>query len=302
MSDALNLAAAKNWHSAGESLDWQGHKIFLRRGGEMHAPALLLLHGFPTSSVDWLPLWEDLTQDHWVIAPDFLGFGFSDKPRNFNYSITAQTNLVEDMVIKSGARNIHILAHDYGVSVAQELLARMTEKDRRLRILSCCFLNGGLLADQHRPRQIQKWLAGRFGSLLSRFMTKHRFAKNFTEVFGPNTQPSTDELNAYWYAISQQQGHRLSHKLLHFVAERKARAGRWRNIFIQPKAPLALINGSLDPVSGAHLADAIAALNPHVSITRLATIGHYPHVEAPGDVIAAYRKFRRIEAPLNQTS
>jgi pimeloyl-ACP methyl ester carboxylesterase len=302
MSNMLTLAAAKNWRSAGESLDWQGHQIFLQRGGEMHAPALLLLHGFPTSSVDWLPLWSDLTKDHWVIAPDFLGFGFSDKPRNFNYSITAQTNLVEDMVIKSGARNIHILAHDYGVSVAQELLARMAEKDRRLRILSCCFLNGGLLAAQHRPRPIQTLMAGRFGSLLSRLMTKQRFAKNFTEVFGPNTQPSADELDAYWYAMSQQHGHRLSHKLLHYMAERKAKAGRWQNIFTQPKAPLALINGSLDPVSGAHLADAIATLNPYIAITRLATIGHYPHVEAPADVIAAYRKFRRIELGSNQPS
>jgi pimeloyl-ACP methyl ester carboxylesterase len=302
MNDMLTLAAAKNWHSAGESLDWQGQQIFLRRGGEMHAPALLLLHGFPTSSLDWLPLWDNLTRDHWVIAPDFLGFGFSDKPRHFNYSITAQTNLAEDMVIKSGARNIHILAHGYGVTVAQELLARMNEKDRRLRILSCCFLNGGLLASHHRPRRIQTLMAGRFGSLLSRLITKKRFAKNFSEIFGPNTQPSADELDAYWYSISQQQGHRLGHKLLHYIAERKVKAGRWKNILTQPKAPLALINGSLDPVSGAHMADAIGALNPHIAITRLETIGHYPHVEAPADVIAAYRKFRRIDSDLNQAS
>jgi pimeloyl-ACP methyl ester carboxylesterase len=294
MSAALTLAAAKDWRSSGEQLEWQGHNIFLRRGGDMHATALLLLHGFPTSSFDWSPLWNDLTRDHWVMAPDFLGFGFSDKPQNFNYSITAQTNLCEDMVIKSGARNVHILAHDYGVSVAQELLARMTEKNRRLRVLSCCFLNGGLLAEQHRARPIQKLLAGRLGPLLSRFMTKPRFAKNFAEVFGPQTQPSTDNIEAYWYIISQQHGHRLGHKLLNYMAERRSKAARWRTVLVQSKAPLALINGECDPVSGTHMADAVQALNPRISITRLENIGHYPHVETPDDVIAAYRAFRGL--------
>jgi pimeloyl-ACP methyl ester carboxylesterase len=291
----MTVAAAKSWQAAGDIIDWQNQRIFVRRGGDMHAPALLLLHGFPTSGLDWLPLWNNLVSDHWLIAPDFLGFGFSDKPHNFNYSISIQADICEAMVIKSGVRNVHILAHDYGVSVAQELLARMNEKDRRLRILSCCFLNGGLLHDQHRPRPIQKLMAGRFGPLLSRLMTKKRFAKSFAEVFGPDTKPSTDEIDAYWYCISQRHGHQISHKLLQYMTERRAKSSRWRDVLTHPKAPLQLINGSLDPVSGAHMADAIATLNPHMSITRLEHIGHYPQIEAPDAVIGAYRVFRKID-------
>jgi pimeloyl-ACP methyl ester carboxylesterase len=294
VSARLDLAAAQSWQAAGDRLDWKGNSIFLRRGGDMHAPALLLLHGFPTSSLDWLPLWDDLIRDHWLLAPDFLGFGFSDKPANFNYSINVQADIAEDMAIKSGARNVHIIAHDYGVSVAQELLARMHESNRRLRVLSCCFLNGGLLASQHRPRPIQTLMAGRFGRLISRFMTRQRFAKNFCDIFGPGTQPSADELDAYWYCISQQNGHKLSHKLLHYMADRRAKAARWTDVLVNTPAPLALINGSLDPVSGAHMADAVAALNPAVSITRLETIGHYPQIEAPEAVLSAYRRLRSI--------
>jgi pimeloyl-ACP methyl ester carboxylesterase len=296
MSASIDLAAAQSWQTAGDRLDSKGYSIFLKRGGDMHAPALLLLHGFPTSSLDWLPIWDDLTRDHWVLAPDFLGFGFSDKPPDFNYSINVQADIAEDMAIKSGARNVHIIAHDYGVSVAQELLARMYENNRRLRVLSCCFLNGGLLGSLHRPRPIQTLMAGRFGSLLSRFMTKQRFAKSFCEVFGPETQPSADELDAYWYSMSQQNGHKLSHKLLHYMADRRSKAARWTNVLVRPPAPLALINGSLDPVSGAHMADAVAALNADISITRLERIGHYPQVEAPEAVISTYRRLRNLQA------
>jgi pimeloyl-ACP methyl ester carboxylesterase len=292
MTERITLAAAKAWQTAGDYLDWKGQRIFLRRGGDMHAPALLLLHGFPTSSLDWLPLWDDLTHDHWLLAPDFLGFGYSSKPVDFNYSINVQADLAEDMAIRSGARNVHIIAHDYGVSVAQELLARMHENNRRLRVLSCCFLNGGLIANAHRPRPIQKLMAGRFGPLLSRFMTKARFAKSFCEIFGQKTQPTAEELDAYWYVISQQDGHKLSHKLLHYMTDRRAKAARWSGVLSGVAAPLALINGSADPVSGAHLADAVAALNPALPITRLEGIGHYPQVEAPAAVLAAYRNLR----------
>jgi pimeloyl-ACP methyl ester carboxylesterase len=62
---------------------------------------LLLLHGFPSSSWDWHPIWQPLCDDFdQVIAPDFIGFGFSDKPSSFKYSIMAQTDMIVDLLSK----------------------------------------------------------------------------------------------------------------------------------------------------------------------------------------------------------
>ncbi|NXK88157.1 MEST protein, partial [Formicarius rufipectus] len=88
---------------------------------------VLLLHGFPTSSYDWNKIWEGLTQRFQrVIALDFLGFGFSDKPRPHRYSISEQALLVEQLLQHLGLRRrrLNLLAHDYGATVAQELLHR----------------------------------------------------------------------------------------------------------------------------------------------------------------------------------
>ncbi|NXF13812.1 MEST protein, partial [Smithornis capensis] len=88
---------------------------------------VILLHGFPTSSYDWSKIWEGLTQRfHRVIALDFLGFGFSDKPRPHRYSILEQADIVEGLVRHLGLRQhrINLLSHDYGDTVAQELLHR----------------------------------------------------------------------------------------------------------------------------------------------------------------------------------
>ena len=87
---------------------------------------LLLIHGFPTASWDWYRMWPDLVQEYHVLAADFLGFGFSDKPRNYPYSILDQADLLEALLREKGIGRVHIISHDYGDTVAQELLARFS--------------------------------------------------------------------------------------------------------------------------------------------------------------------------------
>src|SRR5215813_13921187 len=57
-----------------------GHKVFYRKAGDPEAPSLLLLHGFPTSSHVFRDLIPLLADRYHVVAPDLLGFGFSDAP------------------------------------------------------------------------------------------------------------------------------------------------------------------------------------------------------------------------------
>lgn len=84
-------------------------------------------------------IWAPLTERWRVITLDMLGFGFSAKP-NAPYSILRQADLFEARLRELGIGEYHVLAHDYGDTVAQELLAR---KSVSPRILSMCFLNGG---------------------------------------------------------------------------------------------------------------------------------------------------------------
>ena len=61
-----------------------------------------------------------------------LGFGFSSKPRPYDYRITDQAELFESLCRSLHLDEVHVIAHDYGVSVAQELLARFEGRRRRL--------------------------------------------------------------------------------------------------------------------------------------------------------------------------
>src|SRR6516162_7263956 len=225
----------QRWREAGGTFSFEGHEIFYRDSGTSDGrQVLLLLHGFPTSSFDWHAVWDRLGQRFRLITADMLGFGFSAKPRGERYSIFRQADLFEELCRSLGVAEVHVLAHDYGDTVAQEMLARHIDRidkassqDGRLRIRSACLLNGGLFPETHRPLLIQKLLASPLGPLLARSMSERRFQRSFAKIFGPRTRPTSDELAEYWAVISERNGQLLFPKLIGYMAERRQNRARW---------------------------------------------------------------------------
>ncbi len=293
------------WQSQGTSFAYNGHNIFFRDETTEEAgdspDVLVCLHGFPTSSWDWHLLWRTLTRRFRIIAPDMIGFGFSDKPKRYAYSLVDQANLHEALLALLGIESFHILAHDYGDSVAQELLARDATRSSP-RIASCILLNGGIIPDAHRPRFIQNLLAGPLGSIAVRLLNESTFRRTFSEVFGPDTQPSSSELANYWSIITHQDGQRITRKLLSYMAERRQNYDRWVGAVTKPHVPLRMIDGLLDPVSGGHLVKRFRELAPEADIVELPDVGHYPQVEAPARVLEAIAEFHDRLAQTGQDS
>lgn len=274
-------ADTREWRGRANYFTFEGHQIAYWTDGD--GPALLLVHGFPTCSWDWLPVWDTLAAKHRLIACDMLGFGLSDKPRS-GYSIHRQADLQEALLTHLGITQWDALVHDYGVSVGQELLARQLENSGALGLGQMVFLNGGLFPDQHRARPIQKLGTSPLGFIASRLLSRRGFGKSFSEVFGPDTQPSEAELDAFWEFIAEQDGHRIFHKLLHYIADRRANEARWVGALGRTQDRIGLINGALDPVSGQHAFRKWCDTLPKARARLLPTIGHYPQVEAPADV------------------
>lgn len=280
------------WRATGETFDYNGQPVFFRLEG--HGPPLVLLHGFPTSSWDWHRVWPGLISRFRVLAADFIGFGFSAKPRNYRYSILDQADLIEALTRDIGFRRYHLFAHDYGVSVAQELLARDIERaasDQPVALRSVCFLNGGLFPESHRARPIQKLMLTPVGPVLARLYTRNAFGRSFRAIFGPETQPDEAELDGYWSLIEQGGGRLVIHKLLRYMTERKRNRARWAGALVNSHCPLRLINGGADPVSGAHMAERYREIVADADVVSLDKIGHYPQMEAPRAVLDAFLAF-----------
>ena len=159
-----------DWIREGGEFEYRGQPIFVRKGGRADAEALLLIHGFPTASWDWEALWPALSARYRVYTLDLIGYGRSAKPRRYDYSLVDQAQLCEDYLGAEGVRDYHVLAHDYGDSVAQELLARQDEAGDRPRLHSVAFLNGGLFPETHRPVLMQKLLLSPIGPVFARML------------------------------------------------------------------------------------------------------------------------------------
>ncbi|MCP1646821.1 MULTISPECIES: alpha/beta fold hydrolase [Pseudomonas aeruginosa group] len=286
--------ALRDWRAQGSDFTFRGHAIRYWSAGS-GAP-LLLIHGFPTASWDWHLLWQPLAERYRVIACDMLGFGDSAKPRGHDYRILEQADLQQALLEHLGVREpVHLLVHDYGNSVGQELLAR--HEEGAFKLASLAFLNGGLFPETHRAVLSQKLLLSPLGSLFGRLFDRRRLAQNFAKVFGPQTQPSEAELDAFWELIRHNDGPRVMHRLIHYILDRRQHRERWVAAMQRTAVPLRLIDGPEDPISGAHMVVRYRELIPRPDTVELPGIGHYPQVEAPEQVLRHYLAFRQERAP-----
>ena len=277
------------WYDTAKTFKWKGHSIVFK---EKHANSetLLLIHGFPTASYDWWKIWDQLAEKFSLIAPDMIGFGYSAKPYDYPYSIMKQADLILDVLEQKGISEFHILAHDYGDTVAQEILARADES-KAITIKSACLLNGGIFPEAHHPILMQKLLMSPIGFILSRLLNQKKFEKSFSKIFGPYTQLTQEELDMYWNLVSQSDGHRIAHKIIRYMRERVVNRERWVSALQTYTNKLGLINGPEDPISGKVMVERFQEIISTENIWLLDNIGHYPQVEAPEATLEAYFEF-----------
>lgn len=292
MSALPDRTTPTRWRRAGRFAEVLGRRIFFRDEGAPTQPVLLLVHGFPTSSYDWAKAWPALRGHYRCVAADMLGFGFSDKPKGHRYSITEQADLLEALLDQLGVERCTLLAHDYGDTVAQELLARDCEREDR-RYERACLLNGGLFPETHHARPIQKLLASPLGPMLSSALGKKQFDRSFSRVFGEHTKPSETELADFWSIIASGDGRHVFSSLIGYMQERRENRARWVGALENAPCPLQVINGADDPVSGAHMVARLRELGIEADIVELPGVGHYPQVEATDAVVGAFLAWAR---------
>jgi pimeloyl-ACP methyl ester carboxylesterase len=271
------------WFSSGTRTpvrlpDGRTPEVFVRIEGPEDGRWLTMLHGFPTSSYDYKPLVDPLTAaGHRLLLFDFLGFGDSDKPKE-PYSLFDQVAITTALWEQHDIDKSAVVAHDYGVSVAQELLASHGQKLTRV-----AFMNGGLYSELHRPIAVQRALkAPVVGALVARLTNERAFAANMRSIFSDEHPPSDAELHELWLGITNRDGQRNHHRLIKYIDERRENAARWRAALERTDKPLQFVWGDADPISGEHMLAEVRRTLPRARIESRADIGHYPQLEDPG--------------------
>ena len=105
----------------------QGLQLFYREAGSKDSPTIVLLHGFPSSSHMFRDLIPQLAETFHVIAPDYVGFGYSDAPdtTKFNYTFDNLAAHVEELLFGAlGLKKFSIYVQDYGAPVGYRIASR----------------------------------------------------------------------------------------------------------------------------------------------------------------------------------
>lgn len=245
------------------------------------------LHGFPSSALDVVPVVERV-DGATFLALDFPGFGASDKPEGHAWSIAGCADAVEATWADRGVTSTVIQCHDYGVSPAQELLARRAEGRLSVEVSAVVWHNGGIYADLHRPTLGQQLLLDPDkGAEVAAGMTEDLFFSGIEVTWGRRRPLGRDEVHEMWESMVANGGAGRAHELLHYVAERRRHAPRWAGAMESYAGPMWFVWGDLDPVSGAHMIERVETNIGAATIWRLADVGHWPTLEAPGECAAA---------------
>lgn len=272
------------WRTAGEYITFKGHRIFTTVYGQ--GKDILVLHGFPTASYDYAHLVPLLSDRFRFILFDFLGYGYSDKPRPHNYSLFEQADIAQAVADHYGMTNGFLLTHDMGNSVALELLKR-----GKPTIEHFVMLNGSVLLKYYQPLLTQRLLLHPvIGPLITRFrlITKRSFAQQFSSIFAQ--PPPEAEVNAFWSLIGYKDGMGIYDRLIQYLNERKIHEYSWLDALKTHTAPLTVIWGQRDPVSVPKIAEVVLEYRPDAAYIPLPDIGHYPQWETPEQIAAEIRR------------
>ncbi len=275
---------AQDWFKLGRYHQVNAHKVFTidsNSENQNSLPCLCILHGFPTSSYDYwkgLPL---LTKHFRVIIHDHLGFGFSDKPKNYSYSLFEQTDIAQSLWQQLDINEAYLLAHDYGTSILTEILARDNQQQFPIKINKIALCNGSMHIELAQLLLMQKLLRSPIGPLIAQLSSKTTVKRNLRKIFVNPSQLTENEIDAIWSMMLFNQGKKVLAKISRYTFERQKYWERWIGALQQTELPIEIIWPKQDPIAIAKMAQVIYQETQNSQLHWLENLGHFPMLEAP---------------------
>lgn len=284
-------AAAEAWRRRGRMAEACGKRIFVVDEGEGSGkPPLLIVHGFPTSSYDFQHVWERLKARRRVVACDLPGFGFSEKPQDYSYSLLEQADVIEVLARKLGLEKVDLWAHDMGTSVATELLARRRNGLLGFEVGKVVLMNGSLHAEMAHLTPSQKLLLRpRLGPVFAKMARLATYRWQLKKILAKPV--AEEELNDQFHLMRLEEGHSRLPRIILYYHERIRFRERWIGALQALDRPCLVLWGTEDPVAVMAIAEKVAKETPGAKLVRLEGIGHYPQLEAPDLVAEQLERF-----------
>lgn len=229
-------------------------EIFHVELGEPERPVLALVHGFPTSSIDWFEVARLLSASYRVCLVDFPGFGFSDKPRDWAYSLRRDGELLDHYLAEVvGAESVVMAAHDRGDSVALVHAANLADGRARVALEQLVLSNGNIFLPLSNLTDAQRLMLHN-PELLERLTPELLAAGMGATTFTPPRGPEDPEVQALAATFAHQDGVAVLHDTIQYLVERSADEETWLRSLAAGSIPTTIVWGVYDTIAPVRVA------------------------------------------------
>ncbi|MBC7923843.1 MAG: alpha/beta hydrolase [Ferruginibacter sp.] len=232
------------------TLALRGINLFYREAGSPHNPALLLLHGFPSSSFMFRNLMRDLADRYYLIAPDYPGFGHSDAPDpgRFAYTFENLARLIGELVDHLPIDKLSLYVFDYGAPVGFRYLVQEPQR------LQCLIVqNGNIYAEGVGPilRETKANLDAGTPEALRKVMDQFELPYTMFEYLHGATDASLIAPDGY--TLDQARMDRPGNKAIQFQLKSDYRTNfplytQWQAFLRRVQPPTLVVWGENDPI------------------------------------------------------
>ena len=280
---------SNEWKSKGNFLQVNNNRLFVidtNNDSNKSQKSMVVLHGYPTSSLDYYKVLPELSKSYRVILHDHLGFGFSDKPKNVGYSLIKQADIALELWRQLGLKKIYLFAHDYGTSVATEIIARYNANELDIEIEQLILTNGSIHIELSQLRTIQKLLKHKFlGKYVAKLTNFLIFKKNMKNIYFDSSKVTDNELKEMWKLIELNGGRKIIHKLTQYINERYTYWDRWIGALKETQISTKIIWAKNDPIAVPAIAKLLAKEIPNNTLFWMENTGHFLMLENPKELL-----------------
>ena len=251
---------AQDWLRAGSHFSWvpseplqrtDSVSVFHAEFGDPEAPLLLMVHGFPTSSIDWCDVVGELSATHRVCVLDLPGFGFSDKPAGDGYTLRRDSELLGYYLTEIlGASTGAVVAHDRGDSVALSFAGRSAAGEFGFGVTDLVLSNGNIFLPLSNLTDYQRVLLDPKTASSLNFMTPEMFAAGLGQsMFTPQRGPDDPTIAALADTFAYNDGMAVMHGTIQYLVERAENETQWLDALAALPVKTTLIWGLCDTVA-----------------------------------------------------
>lgn len=269
------------WKAKGKYTKVYGHAVF-NIHHQTNKPTIAFLHGYPSASYDYYKVLPFLSTNFSYIIHDHLGFGLSDKPANYSYSLLEQAEIAIELWKQCGIKEIHLVSHDYGTTVANEIIVRKLQGFEPVKIKSVTFCNGSMHIELAHLKLVQKLLKHPFwGKYIVALMNKRTFVKTMQDIWFDKQLCDLNEMDELWELMMMNAGKEVLHKISQYNNERVKYWHRWIPALTQLDIPTHILWAQQDPIAVKAIAEQLHKEIPDSVYTKIDNCGHYPMLEQP---------------------